>query len=496
MVRAKPLRFQRLIPGLILILQLCLTVSLSALLGIRVDETYTLHTTSRDLSYAIQQALRWELQPPLYFAALQLWRHLGDSIFVARLLSVTATSIGVFVSGLAAKTYLSEELQNWFMAVVAFNPFIVASAVDARVYAFVFLWSALLLWLFWNAFLRSPSRWIWPASFSIVAIAAVYTQYYSCLLLVGLACVLLFRRRWRELRAFALWSLPVAAIASPLLLGLKSEIETNAANYACAQSLAQNAASFIRVLGSDIIPLDWAAARLLAGGLVIVVLVMMILRSDKQRLWKSCATPLIILGAGGSAFVVAVTVARASLTPHYVSTFHVAALILLFGILSSGTSSSGSAQVSIAASLLLLTSVGSLYADYRHLAKPGDSKNVAWFLMANEKPGQRIAIFDAQEALAVAYHYSGKNRIAPIPRPVRYDRFLLSDIAIHTPAEVADALGYQRGKHAKLWLVTPGTESCNPVLRCDLLYAFVAKHYATLTDRRFYGAQVRLLEQR
>src|ERR1700737_2905171 len=78
---------------------LALTVWLSAALSIRVDEAYSLHTTSNGLAYAVREALVWEIQPPLYFAALEAWLHLDGSIFFARLLSVLAVAVGVFLGG-------------------------------------------------------------------------------------------------------------------------------------------------------------------------------------------------------------------------------------------------------------------------------------------------------------------------------------------------------------------------------------------------------------
>lgn len=89
--------------------------------------------------------------------------------------------------------------------------------------------------------------------------------------------------------------------------------------------------------------------------------------------------------------------------------------------------------------------------------------------------------------------------IVPVPRPVRYDRYDLRDIAIRDEADVRHALGYQAGSHSRVWLVTPPNDTCRrtPVnLRCELLYDFVASHYDTLIDRHFFEARVRLLRER
>ena len=59
---------------LIVCLNLAITVPLAAILNIWTDEAYALDTVSENLSYAITQAINFELQPPFYFILL---KHLG-----------------------------------------------------------------------------------------------------------------------------------------------------------------------------------------------------------------------------------------------------------------------------------------------------------------------------------------------------------------------------------------------------------------------------------
>ena len=66
-------------------------------LNVSLDETCSLNTTSKGLSYAIQQSYNFEGQPPLYFALLSLWRAINSDILFARLFSVLFVGLGAFV---------------------------------------------------------------------------------------------------------------------------------------------------------------------------------------------------------------------------------------------------------------------------------------------------------------------------------------------------------------------------------------------------------------
>ena len=53
------------------------------------DESYSINTAMRPLAGTWHQALHFELQPPLYFLALNLWLKIHSGIIFARLLSLT-----------------------------------------------------------------------------------------------------------------------------------------------------------------------------------------------------------------------------------------------------------------------------------------------------------------------------------------------------------------------------------------------------------------------
>jgi hypothetical protein len=59
----------------LVLVNLSVTVPLAASLNIWEDEAFSLNTSGAGVGYAIRQALHFELQPPLYFVLLTLWRN-------------------------------------------------------------------------------------------------------------------------------------------------------------------------------------------------------------------------------------------------------------------------------------------------------------------------------------------------------------------------------------------------------------------------------------
>ncbi|HXN08446.1 MAG TPA: hypothetical protein VN860_02160 [Candidatus Acidoferrales bacterium] len=478
---------------------LVLTVWLSAVLNIWVDESYTLHTTSLSVAETARHALTWEVQPPLYFVLINLWRHLGGGIFFVRLFSVIAVALGVYIAGLVASAYVSDRYRLWVMAALAFNPFVVGSAVEARVYGLVFLWSALLMWLFYLGYLRPGGTVSSRIGFAIVAAAALFTQYYTGFLLPGCAAILVLQRRWRELGVFVGWMALVGLSFIPAALYVRSEISTNAVNFANPSGFFGNLIHAAQILTLDQLPVDWAGytARHLVYVVVAILIVIILWRSDKVSLKELAATAGTMLVVAVILFVAAVTLAHMPISSHYLDAFHLPAFIVLFGFVGSLRSIAGQRAIVIAAMALVVTNLLSVANDYRALANYGDWSRVAAFISARESNHQRIVVFDAQSALPLAYYYRGRNPIVPLPHAMQFDRYDLHDVALHSESEVTEALGYTPRASTELWLVT--SDACRRVpvnFRCELLDDFVARNYETKLDQHFYGTRVRLLHEK
>jgi hypothetical protein len=267
----RSLQPRSLVLALVLV-NLSVTVPLAASLNIWEDEAFSLNTSGAGVGYAIRQALHFELQPPLYFVLLTLWRNADASVFFARLFSVVCAGLTIYLMATISQQIFPGVHPAWFAAAVAFNPFLIYAAVEIRVYAMVILLSALLLLVFFKGYLDPDAR---PASriwYGILAASALYTQYYMGFLLVANAVALLILKRWLRLRIYLVQMLAVAAYSAPLLFiipdQVSSEFAVSKGKVSCFDSVREVSKRAVQY----VFPSDWARsnrARLLYVGILL-----------------------------------------------------------------------------------------------------------------------------------------------------------------------------------------------------------------------------------
>ena len=139
----------------------------------------------------------------------------------------------------------------------------------------------------------------------------------------------------------------------------------------------------------------------------------------------------------------------------------------------------------------------SLIATYLSPAKTGDWARVATYVMSAEKRDQPILVFQPLSAVPLASYYTGVNRILPVPQPEAFRSFHDPNSLLKDEKQIEAALGQVPGEKDRIWLVTD--ELCwsiNLDLNCQILEAFIAKHYEVETNQKFYRSQVRLLRRK
>lgn len=492
-----------------LIGHLVITLFLAQQLNIWIDEAYSLDTTSRTLGYALERSLNYEIQPPLYFILLTLWRSLNDSIFWARLFSTLCITMALHLSAGLATRYLKHTPPVWLVAALAFHPFSIWAAVELRAYAFCILISVLLLLLFFDAYLAETesqsARW----GYAIVVLAALYSHYFLACLIAGQAVVLLLKRGagqrfyWVSMIAVGLGFLP---LISSLLLHVEGGgiyVDTNASALTGLRAAVGRALVFMLPTATD-----WEAApamRLLRYGLF--VLLLLILVAQRRRITAQNLTVWGMSSFTVLAFGLVLTATHTvELTYRYGYPLLVVMLLSLFSVLSLLTSRSRQRILVCLTLLLLLLYGSSLIFTYRALAKDGDWQRVATYITDSERPNQPILGFSAEVMLPLAYYYQGRNLLLPLPHPVNPDRYLQDEFILKQESEVSAALA-QAGDPSEVWLVTgpqfilgnPNQEACvlfGANFNCQILEQFVQKHYSVELSKDFYGSRVRFLRQK
>jgi hypothetical protein len=484
----------------IIALDVCALLWLSAHLNMWIDEAYTLHTTSGGLAYALRQSLFWELQPPLYFLVLTLLRSISVSIFLARFFSIACTAAMLWVAAGISRRLFPAQHPAWLVAALAINPFVVDVAVEIRVYAMVMLLSALLFYLFLAGYVDNGSRWQ-RIAFVAVALIALYTQYYLGFLLPAFAVALVALRRWPALRAYALGMVVVGAAALPILFVIKHQIAANSANFAVKASAAAGILHVSKILGAAVLSVDmfpsvsrWVIAL---SCLLATVVIVAAWRTREDERSDTLLIPFIVVAVAGALLAVVVTLADQPLTLRYSAGLLLPALLCVYAAFAFTRPRLRTVLLAVWIALIGTTCGLTLATEYQHMAKIGDWMRVAAYVQAHEQPGQPIVIFEPQAALTLAAYYRGPNEIIPLPRAMNFQRYDLRLAALQSTTDVVRVFERAGSVNGYVWLVT--TDFCrrDPInFKCELLDAYVARHYDVRSERAFYWSHVRLLQSK
>jgi hypothetical protein len=148
------------------------------------------------------------------------------------------------------------------------------------------------------------------------------------------------------------------------------------------------------------------------------------------------------------------------------------------------------------AGIFLFFSAASLVATYTPLAKFGDWERVAEHIESNEKPGEPILIVLGSDSLPLSHYYRGTNRVVPIPREDRLQRYDIRHDVIDDAAEVSGLLA-ELPPHERAWLVTE--HACRFMdldFNCGILEDEISRSYTVEGSEEFYRSSVRLLRRR
>ena len=155
---------------------------------------------------------------PLYYVVARLTTPLiGQSEFALRFVALTAGLLAIPVVYRIGKSMLGREIGLWAAWLLAFSPFAVWYARDARPYGFYLLFAALALWGFW----RWAEQGRGPRLFVLSSAALYLTHYASALFAFAQVGYLLtpwgFRRDPLRFRRWFGWQ-ALAALPTGLYL--------------------------------------------------------------------------------------------------------------------------------------------------------------------------------------------------------------------------------------------------------------------------------------
>lgn len=494
--------------SILILANLAITIPLAIKLGVWVDEAFTLQTTTGSIGFTLQRALKFELQAPLFFILLNLWRSFNDSIFFARLFSIICIVISIFVSVRVSARYFREISPLYFASVIALNPFTIWAALEIRRYAFVVLLTALLFLFFYDAFIREQENKRAKFFYTITAIVGLYTQYYFGMLLAAHAFAILGIGNFKRLNSFVLQMLIAGLVFSPMLLVVLDQMSGMPTMGAPSIDIPRIFKVLQTIAENFIIPMDDLPLNRFGRWMVRILAILTILAACLKMGNKKIIKLLDPAGRIAIFTVFALLIQFATilffvreelLNSRHVSFFLVPSLVLVFSVLN--ISRDKKLLKSWVFVLICLYSIA-LFQSYKVPAKIGDFKRIASYIMNNEKPGEPILIFPQENALPLKFHYSGSNILVPIPNKDGQDstdggNFVLNNV-LNNESEIMESLSVIKGKPEALWVVRyPHYEYLGVKFNIEIFDKFIEKNYYIQTSKAFFkDVQVMRVEKK
>ena len=462
-----------------------------AVLGTWTDEEYTLATTAHGVAYAAVRAVRYELQAPLYFVVLAAWRSLDGDVWFARLFSV-ACGAGSFLAFASIGRRIAPQANPLpFAALAALNPFAIRAAFEIRVYALALLLSA-LLWLAFDAgFVRQYGARA-RVAFVALAIAGTYTQYFVAFALVGYGAALLVRGKARALYAYAACCGAIAVGLVPLAFVVPGQLET-------LPIVAPPLPAIVRFTlvhpALDLLFPDPAGLLPHRAYLALVTLGLVALGAGVAALPRrsSLAAPALAATvlAGGvlATYVAAAAYLRVEFTEHYFVALYVPFAAAAYAV---GRAISGGRRPAAAAAFALTAalSVATLAVEYRPLAQAGDWRRVAAYLSAHARPGDAIAVFEADARPALVRQYRGGVPVFAFPHAPSPSRYSVADVGLASATQARAAFA-ALAPYAHVWFVEVGDcDPRNPQYGCQYIPAGRDRYFRIVARAGFYGSEV------
>ncbi|MFN0280018.1 MAG: glycosyltransferase family 39 protein [Pyrinomonadaceae bacterium] len=498
----------------LIVLHLLIVLPLAYFLNIWADEASTLYTTQHGFWPAFQNAAADEKQAPLYFWIMSLWRYINGSIFFARLFSIICIVAAIKVFADLATRLFKPRAALLATAFFAFHPYLFWASLEIRVYSLVILLSLILIRLFFDAFIeesepnaRKNSRIL----FTVVAVIAVYTNYYLGFVLIGLFAALLVSGKWREARIYLGLMLLVAAAFSPLLLiKFESQLAANTSGFNEEQSIFKGVRNLWRhfltfILPTELLPNEqFSIVGMVRLWIIRIALVVVGLFVVVRR--KSISSSTLLLGAVtattfGGLFFAYFVVGSNYIQIRHASVLFVPLVLFAAALLSDIFVTDGKQMravnktLAIAASLIVLASFSySIVALYPNMAKRGDWARVGAFIQQNEWPGQPIMVFPTYEALALPYHYHGVNRISPDEEYFKHEEQAAFGTQYSLTKEIDFFISNIPPDADWVWLAV--SERCLITEACRPLENYVQANYTIEKEQEFYLEKLFLLRKK
>lgn len=493
----------------LIFLHLAIALPLAFFLSIWNDEASSLYATQQGFWVSFQTATSEQKQAPLYFWILSLWRSLNDTIFFARLFSIICSIAAIWLFSRLSDRLVKPRAAFLATAFFALHPVLVWASLEIRVYSLVTLLSIGLIHLFLDAFwLDVKKGWVPKMQFVVLAIVALYTNYYLGFLLAGFVVPLLVFRRWRSTLSYVTLMTVAGLAFLPMILSVRSEFLDRSSSFVEEKSLIEglrilwhHVLSYL--LPTDILPVGETSAvslvRLWIVRLGLVTAVGLIIAR-----WRQVSTQTLGLAAIVATIFAFLLLAYFLVGSWLIALRHASVLFAPFILFSAtlindlfperGKTVSITARLGLTA-LTIIVIASFTYALvnlYPGFTKKGDWERVGKYIEHNERPDQPIIIFHTYDALALPYYYNGVNRVYPDERFFEFDFGTPS--AERTKKRTAFTISKIPPDAAEIWLIV--NDECQTPGICEPFDEFIRNNYSRVSEMAFRDQTVTLLRKK
>ncbi len=422
-----------------------------------IDEAYTEYTTRLPLLAAIHRSWHYELQPPLYFAVLDVWRDINRSVMFGRALSTLAAVAFVLVMAAIGRR-LGLRRWWWLGIAAAAVPAVAWAASELRGYALVMLLVALTFYFYTGIVLGKRVAWADGAGYVLTAVALLYTFYYGGFVLAAQWLGALVIRR----RVAALTGL--LALVGCTLVPIVREITMNVATHPLDMvpvslfrdpryALFRTAGTAIGVFEGRAEITSWPHIMPIVAAIAVGVPVLRTLVSSVP--WDQEEVMLAIAGLIPLAILALLRVFN--LTPVHPQHMVVGlpGLLLIYGVwvqrMAAGWPRAVTGTVLAGGLIICLVSYE------RHNLQREDWRGAARYVAAHAQPTDVVLMYDPDRTLPFDDYFTSISRGIPVrglPMDMDLEHYDPSQYVIRDTAAVAARIAALDAGQRPVWFVT------------------------------------------
>jgi len=460
----------------------CLITLFAALyFPIRGDEPYTMVTTAKGVIYALKKSVKFELQPPLYFVVLSIWRIASISLFWARLFSIICYALSIYVGHNLLKKVSHRSNPFLFTALLAFNPIIIYMGSYARLYALLILEILSLLFLFHSLYIdERPSRWK-RFAFIVLSVIGLYTQYFVGIFLFAAGISLLILSNHKVLKRYVFdMIIPVVSLTF-IIPYISYQIENSVGQICISGSIlkilyfiGQRYEVYLLPVGK--LPLNEISRWCIRALIVLLIIMSLSTENSKRRLsgklkYIYLIITIIISLLFGLMFNM---IGKSNLMEKHTLILLIPLILIFIGYYSQIQNK----YIKIIWVLLFMSIYSIKIGQDFYNPDNISLKKISHFIENNEGKHQPIMLYNYRLHLEMPYFYSGINKLVELPHSIDFSKpYNVSYWAFHNRVQIEISLN-KVASYDTLWFVSNNPHNWYGVdYNSSLLDSCINNHY-------------------